>query len=249
MRETQEDKPRRAELLARLRNEVARLESCHAAPPPDGLHLTPLLDNCFDQGALPLGCLHEIVAAGRDEDAAANGFVAALLGKLPKNSGLVWITKRRTVFPPGLAMFGLEPDRIVFAELPKERDALWSAEEALRSKAVSAVVADIANIDLTASRRLQLAAEHSGAVAFLLRVNAKSLSSSACVSRWQVRHAASIPPDGLPGVGFPRWDVELVKVRNGRGGRFTLEWRGSSFIEIDTPVTVTTRAHRKAGAA
>lgn len=249
MRETQDDKPRRAELLARLRNEVARLESCHASTPPDGLAITPSIDGCFEQGALPLGCLHEIVATGREQDAAANAFVAGLLGKLPKTSGIVWITKKRTVFPPGLAMFGLEPDRIVFAELPKERDALWAAEEALRSKAVSAVVADIANIDLTASRRLQLAAEHTGAGAFLLRINAKSLSSSACVSRWQVQHAASVAPDGLPGVGFPTWDVELLKVRNGRSGRFTLEWRGDEFIEIGTPQSAVVRGYRKAGAA
>lgn len=249
MRETQEEKPRRAELLAKLRNEVARLESCHAAPPPDGLRITPALDSCFEQGALPLGCLHEIVASGREEDAAANGFVAGLLGKLPKNSGLVWITKKRSVFPPGLTMFGIEPDRVVFAELNKERDALWAAEEALRSKAVSAVVADIANIDLTASRRLQLAAEHSGAGAFLLRINPKSISSSACVSRWQVKHAASVAPDGLPGVGFPRWDVELLKVRNGRSGQFTLEWRGASFVEIVAPQPAVTREQRKAGAA
>lgn len=249
MRETQEEKGRKADVLARLRGEVARLERSVSGVMPKGLRFAPSLDACFETGALPLGAIHEFVAANREEKAAANGFIAALLGRLPDASGLVWITKRISVFPPGLAMFGLDCERIAFIELRREQDILWAAEEALRCKGVSAVVADIANIDLTASRRLQLAAEHSGAVAFLMRVAPKSLVSTACASRWSVRHAASLPPDGLPGVGFPRWDIELLKVRNGRTGTFTLEWRGTEFVELSKAQRGLHVDSRKAGAA
>lgn len=249
MWETQDNNRRRAELLAHLRTEVGRLESSYTATAPGHLNLPPSVDACFEDGKVPLGAVHEIVAVSREQEAAANGFVAGLLSRLPKSAGFVWITKRRTVFPPGLTMFGLDPDRVVFIELPRERDALWAAEEALRCKAVAAVVADIANVDLTASRRLQLAAEQTGAAAFLLRFNPKALASSACIARWQVRHAASVAPDGLPGVGFPRWDIDLLKVRNGRTGAFTLEWRGNEFAELMTGSNAVSRVHRAAGAA
>jgi protein ImuA len=28
----------------------------------------------------------------------------------------------------------------------------------------------------------------------------------------------------MPGVGFPRWEVELLKVRNGEPGKWIIEW-------------------------
>jgi protein ImuA len=39
----------------------------------------------------------------------------------------------------------------------------------------------------------------------------------------------SITEDGLPGVGFPRWEVELLKVRNGRPGKWQMEWSEGQF--------------------
>jgi protein ImuA len=34
---------------------------------------------------------------------------------------------------------------------------------------------------------------------------------------------------GLPGVGFPCLEVELVKIRNGRPGIWQFEWKNSAF--------------------
>jgi protein ImuA len=36
----------------------------------------------------------------------------------------------------------------------------------------------------------------------------------------------------MPGLGFPRWQVELLKVRNGNPGSFILEWAGEKFEEV-----------------
>jgi protein ImuA len=36
----------------------------------------------------------------------------------------------------------------------------------------------------------------------------------------------------MPGLGFPRWQVELLKVRNGNPGTFVLEWAGEGFQEV-----------------
>jgi len=37
------------------------------------------------------------------------------------------------------------------------------------------------------------------------------------------------PVDGLPGLGFPRWQVELLKVRNGQPGSWVVEWSDGRF--------------------
>jgi protein ImuA len=33
----------------------------------------------------------------------------------------------------------------------------------------------------------------------------------------------------LPGVGFPKWNVELLKVRNGKPGSWQVEWAAGKF--------------------
>jgi protein ImuA len=35
--------------------------------------------------------------------------------------------------------------------------------------------------------------------------------------------------DGLPGVGFPCLEVELVKIRNGRSGIWQFGWKNGTF--------------------
>jgi hypothetical protein len=39
----------------------------------------------------------------------------------------------------------------------------------------------------------------------------------------------------MPGVGFPGWNVELLKVRNGKPGSWQIEWAESRFQNIFTP--------------
>lgn len=233
---------RRAEVLACLKAEVARLERSYMETPSGTASFGTAIDDSFDGRALPLGCLHEFLVDGRDQEAASQGFIAGLMSRLPASGGIVWITRRRTVFPPGLVSFGLQPDRICFLDLPREKDVLWAAEEALRCKPVTAVVAEISNIDLTASRRLQLAAEQSGAPAFLMRLNPKSLGATASVTRWRIKPLPSTAPDGLPGVGFPAFEVELIKVRGGRTGQWMMEWRGHEFHDVRAGAAVEGRA-------
>ncbi|RVU01004.1 hypothetical protein EOD41_10285 [Mucilaginibacter limnophilus] len=48
--------------------------------------------------------------------------------------------------------------------------------------------------------------------------NAGKFGSTACAARWQVRSLQSADLNGLPGTGFMRWQVDLLKVRNGQTG-------------------------------
>ena len=93
-------------------------------------------------------------------------------------------------------------------------EVLAAAEEGLRHKGLAGVVAEVARLGLTASRRLQLAAEESGVPALILRrwrndcERASDAEATAAVTRWRVSAAPSHPLP-VPGVGRERWLVEL----------------------------------------
>ena len=121
-------------------------------------------------------------------------------------------------------------------------------EEALKCKGLAAVIGELGEINFTQTRRLQLAAEQSRVTGFVLRSDAKKLSATACVARWNISHLPSELEDGMPGVGFPRWNVELLKVRNGNPGSWKVEWSEGRFKPVtDTNETVIRLESLKAG--
>ena len=66
------------------------------------------------------------------------------------------------LFAPALAQAGLSPARVIYVEAGDEKSVLACFEEGLRHGGLGAVVAEVARLSMTASRRLQLAAESSG---------------------------------------------------------------------------------------
>jgi protein ImuA len=87
-------------------------------------------------------------------------------------------------------------------------------------------------LDLTASRRLALAAEQSGATLFLLRLGAEP-APSAADTRWAVSAA---PSEALEAnaPGAPTFDIELLRRRSGPSGmRWRLEWNRDRLAFID----------------
>ena len=171
--------------------------------------------------------------------AATTGFIAGLLSPLMEAGGIsVWISAARTLFPPGLKNFGIPPDRFIFVDLKKENDAAWAMEEALKCSALTAVVGEMKEISFTASRRLQLAVEQSQVTGFILRNNSRKPNTTACVSRWRITPLSSESSDDLPGIGFPQWKVELMRIRNGRTGIWTMQWREGRFVFITEDETV-----------
>jgi protein ImuA len=120
-------------------------------------------------------------------------------------------------------------ERVIFIDLRREKDVLWAMEEALQCKGLAAVVGECRDIDITASRRLQLAVEQSRVTGFILRHQLRHNNPIACVARWKVTPLPSVLEEGLPGVGFPRWEVELLKVRNGQPGKWQMGWSAGQF--------------------
>lgn len=216
----------RAAVLADLRARIRRLEGLggdNARTLPFGL---PDVDSALPGGGLPLGCLHEVAG---EEPGTATAFAANLLARLATAAApavwapVVWIVRGRDLHAPGLAAYGLTPDRLIAVRATRDADTLWAMEEALRCRRLSAVLGEAGALDLTASRRLQLAAESSGVTGVLLQLGPRRSAASAAVTRWRVAPAPSEPEE--PGVGDPRWSVALERCRGGRPGAWLLEWR------------------------
>ena len=219
------------ELINRLQKDILQWEGYK--PPPAGTRalvgLGPV-ETVFPNGVFPLGAVHELVCGNAEQAAACGGFVTGLLSVLMQNgAACLWISLSGNLFPPAFKAFGVEPDRVIFIHLTKDKEVLWVMEEALKCAGLAAVVGELREIDFKQSRRLQLAVEESHVTGFILRNPLKKMGSTACAARWQISPLPSKPVDGLPGLGFPRWQVELVRVRNGQPGNWTIEWSEGKF--------------------
>ncbi len=201
----------RARQLVVLRDRIRRLDQ----PRAEELPALPLgitaIDEALPWGGLPGGSLHEIV--GRPGDAAATGFATWLLARL--KGQVLWCrgdgSETGIPYAPALAQAGLSPERLIVVETGKPAARLWAMEEALRAGAFSAVLAEDTPADLTATRRLQLAAETGRTTALLLLSQPLLGRVSAALTRWQV---TSVPAETNE---TARWQLALARCRNGAG--------------------------------
>ena len=225
------DQRRRLELL---RAALARLDRPAldegGAILPLGL---PGIDGALPGGGLRRGCLHEL--CGKTRPAAALGFAVALLGRVLAGHGrAVWIGRRDDLFAPGLAALGLAPERLILVRARARDAGLWALEEALSTPGLCAALAEVDQLSLTQSRRLQLAAEAQGVTALLLRPRRAVATPSAATTRWRI--AAAPSQAGGRDLGPPRWRVELVRCRGGRTGVWQVEWQSGGWREIEDPL-------------
>jgi protein ImuA len=213
------------DIREQLQKEILALQGFKAEVHPSlNTGLGPL-QAAFPEQCFPTAAIHELISYSAEEAAATCGFIAALSAKLlPRDGHCLWISTRRRIYPPTLKNFGITPERIIFLDLPRHKEALWALEEALKCKALGCVIAEIPELSFAESRRLQLAVEKSRVTGFLHRHKPRSENTVACVTRWKIRPLESRAPDELPGLGLPRWEVSLLRVRNGRPGSWPLEW-------------------------
>ncbi|SEA23239.1 protein ImuA [Arachidicoccus rhizosphaerae] len=220
--------------LEMLRKEILDLQGLGIRPDSEQVNvpLGEILEN-MPGGVFPTGAIHEFLSPTLTSAAAATGFIAAIIHSLMQSGKpCVWISTRRMIFPPAIRVFGIEPDRFIFIDTPREKEAFWAIEEALRCESLCAVIGEIATLDFKESRRLQLAVESSRVTGFINRRFPHRITSTACVARWQVQPVNSKATIGLPGLAFPRWKVELLKIRSGRPASWLLEWSGNAFHTV-----------------
>lgn len=85
---------------------------------------------------------------------------------------LVVVDTQHNVYPPTLTSHGIDLGKVIFVRPQSQADALWAVDQALRTSAVAAVVAELERIDDRSARRLQLAAECGAGLALLLHSTA-----------------------------------------------------------------------------
>ena len=205
--------------------------------------------SAFPGHVFPKGAIHEFISYEPADAASTNGFITALTGKFMKTGGLcLWIGNERKIYATGLKHFGIEPDRIVFIHVNKPKIALWIIEEALKCEALTAVIGEIRELGFTESRRLQLAVEQSGVTGFIHRYQPQSENAVACTTRWKITPLPSIIHDHLPGLGPACWDIQLLKVRNGRPNHWQISWSDAQFLPLDDKkFSIPSRPERYAG--
>jgi len=239
----------KAAILAQLQKDILPLQGLKQAM--NGMTVDVglgAINNAFPNGTFAIGAVHEFCCARREDAAATGGFMAGILASLMSSGGVcLWISSSRTVFPIALDYFGIEPDKIIFIDLQKDGDVLWAMEEALKCGGLAAVVGEMQGMNFTASRRLQLSVEQSRVTGFILYKNQGNLNRTACVTRWKINSLPSVIEDDMPGVGFPRWNVELTKVRNGKPGSWQVEWSAGNFKVLSNiaPITSLPLKHQK----
>lgn len=219
----------------------ARIAGKEAAASSALISLGGMAGEVLPGGGLKAGGLHEVAAAAYRDMGAATGFTAALVACAMKQSALpvLWCETVRPPFDmgrlygPGIGAFGIDPARLLFAEPPSDTDCLWVMEEALRARAFAAVIGEVdgrsAALGLSATRRLQLAAEETQTPVLLFTGHGKAAASVA-LTRWQIASAESESEfdageaEKLP--GRPRWATSLTRCRGGQPGRWLMEWNG-----------------------
>lgn len=222
-------------LIESLRADIQRLEGFRPQGWVNNSDLGPLQET-FPNG-FPKGALHEFFASQPESLSATLGFISGLLSITHKSGCILWVSANRKVFPPALQAFGLDPGRILFADLKSERQIPWAIEEALKCTGITAVVGEMKTLDFLTSRRFQLAAERTQHSGFFLRTGAFNNEPTACVTRWKVEamNSSTLQDESgvLPGIGFPKWKVELLRMRNGKANRWELQWSQQQFIDAN----------------
>jgi protein ImuA len=238
----------RAAIFSQLQSDILRLQRfCPSNNTKLDAELGSMLD-AFPNKSFPLGAVHEFLSDRVEDATATSGFVGGLISSLMKNKGTgIWISASRTLFPPALKMLGIVPEQFIFLDLKNEKDVLWAMDEALKCAAITTVVGEIRNIDFTQSRRLQLAVEQSQCTGFILRHKVRNPGTTACVSRWKITSLPSETLDDLPGIGYPGWKVELLRMRNGKPGSWNIQWKDGAFVPVHSEGRIVEVQHQKAG--
>ncbi len=189
------------------------------------------LDSCFSPGGPAFGA-HEVCGPA-GEPAAALLFMMLMLARLfrsdPHAQALVVqepgaLSEGGGLYGPGLWALGLDPGRLILVGAREGAEALRIVDEAVRSGAVAAVVAEapraLRKLDLAATQRLNLYGRQTSTLALLATPDLGA--TSAAMTRWRVRARPSRAPRAY--LGPPALELELVRNRLGPTGRFTVDW-------------------------
>ncbi|KKB13238.1 hypothetical protein VE25_03070 [Devosia geojensis] len=260
------------ENLAALRARIAEKERSSPQAWPSAPTGAAGIDDALPEGGLATGALHELFPASHADLPAALGFGLGALARIlaARPGHILWILPSfvapvtGSLYPVGLAAYGIDPNRLVHLKVDKPVNVLWALEEALSHPAVAAAIGILPEndraYDFIASRRLSMRAARHGATAFVVGTRPDLGLSTAADMRWRIAAEPSSPAwrtgQYRPGLGAPRWQVELTKTRKGVTGAWPVEWnhetlsfRVAAPLGDRAPVRVDRRADGQSAAA
>lgn len=222
----------RARKLGALRQALASFDPLDQAGRHGVFTLGAGLVDAALGGGLARGAVHEIFPTHSADIAAAAGFAIGLSLRAASQAPLLWIRHKRceietgALYAHGLAEMGAGVNRLIVVHVDDITGGLRAGLEGMRCRGLGAVIfeswGNSKHLDLTASRRLSLAAQESGVAGLVLRAMGAP-EPSAAATRWQVEAAPSSDPLGLP--GRAAFSATLLRRRSGPVGlRWKLEW-------------------------
>jgi len=225
--------PESSASLSRLRRRVARIEGARVSGGPARFATGHAAIDAWLGGGLARGRLHEVMADDSEDAGSLSGFAAMLALRIDAGKPLLWLrteaAERRAgkLYASGLGEIGLHGGDLILGLLGDDAALLKAANDAARCAGLGALVVESWGepkpLDLTATRRLMLAAEASGVTVLLLRGEARE-SPSVADTRWRVSPAPSIAL-AADAPGPPAFDLELLRRRAGPAGRrWRVEW-------------------------
>ncbi len=224
-----------AALVSQLAQEVRRYETGGRV---DSAHRISAgcqaLDDCLPHSGYVPGTLVEYLRATPACGASYLAFAAAAAAMQANDGFLVVVDSydlQKSIYPMALCTHGIDLQKVIFVRTQNLQDSIWAIDQALRTSAVSAVLAELDRFDDRAARRLQLAAETGEGLGLLLRSAATRHLPSWAEVQWLVQAVpekrSPLRRDPLAAAGhsvskartFARqFDVQLVRNRGGRAG-------------------------------
>jgi protein ImuA len=213
-----------------LRQAIARIERKQSDRP--GSIGVPEIHDHLPGDGLAAGVLHEVMAEAYSDRPSAFGFACALIvGALRARPGPAMLVMSARALSDhgrphahGLRQLGIDLKRLVLIETRNDKDAHWALEETLRSQARPSIVSAAVGgtLDLTVSRRLNLAAAAHGTPLVIVRPSNAS-GTTAAATRWRIRSTAGTA-DRFGALDKSTWHARLERCRNGRPGEWLIEW-------------------------
>lgn len=164
------------------------------------------LDEQLPGGGWPRGALTEILLE-REGIGELRLLLPALVQTSRQGGWLAWVAPPHLPYAPALAAAGIRLKQLLVAKPQSATDAWWTAEQALRSGACSAVLSWLSAPDEKRMRRLQLGAETGHTWGVLFRSASVAQERSTAALRLRLEATA----DGLA--------VHILKRRGGQLSR------------------------------
>lgn len=206
-------------LVAQLAREVRRIE---VAGRPSAANIggqsravfstgCQVMDGCLPSGGYDSGTVVEYLQTSGASGATSLALTAAREALAATERFCVLVDWREQFYPPAAAALGIDLKRMVIVRPRTLAERLWAIDQALRSPAIVAVIAEVEHLDDRAARRLQLAAECGGGIGLLVRSQAARQHPSWAEVQWLVRP--------LPERSAHRQlELQLMRVRGGHAG-------------------------------